>query len=73
MSNENDLYGPSPVAKAIIENHLSSQNGTEKKQGDRFNVGKTRYDLLEPFAIEQLQRCLPKVQKNMHQITGLKG
>lgn len=46
---------------------------SEKKQGDRFNSGKIRYDLLEPFAIEQLAKVFTKGAQKYAPNNWLKG
>lgn len=67
-----DEYKPSKMIEAIIKNHPSS-NGVEKKAGDRFNKGKTRYDLLEPFAVEQLAKVFTKGAEKYAPNNWLKG
>lgn len=48
--------------KKLVEKEVSIPKINEllNKQGSRFNNGKLRYDLLEPFAIEQLVRVFTK-------------
>lgn len=45
----------------------------EKEQGLRFNSGKIRYDLLEPFAIEQLAKVFTKGAEKYAPNNWLKG
>lgn len=45
----------------------------KEQQGLRYNEGKTRYDLLEPFAIEQLARVFTKGAEKYADHNWLKG
>lgn len=56
LNQDDYIVGDNKVLQAIIENH--PQNGTDK--GLRHNKGKIRYDLLEPFAIQELAKVFTK-------------